>query len=118
MLVPLGTDANKPFLEIAPWLLAVLYERFGGAPDGSKHRRYCPHESVGIATGLLIAALHGAGLATLIHTPSTMAVLTGIMGRPRNEMPYLLLVVSHPAEHCRVPAIQRLPFDALVRFID
>jgi nitroreductase len=117
-LAPLGTDASKPFLETAPWLIAVFYERFGVGGDGSKHKRYYPHESVGIATGLLIAALHGAGLATLTHTPSPMGFLNDALGRPKNEMPYLLLVVGHPAEGCRVPAIERLPLDAVARFID
>jgi nitroreductase len=117
-LAPLGTDANKPFLETAPWLIAVFYERFGIGPDGGKQKRYYPHESVGIATGLLIAALHGAGLATLTHTPSPMGFLNQILDRPKQEMPYLLLVVGHPAEGCRVPAIQRLPLADVVRFID
>ena len=117
-LAPLGTDAHKPFLETAPWLIAVFYERFGIGPDGVKEKRYYPHESVGIATGLLIAALHGAGLATLTHTPSPMGFLNEILGRPKNEMPYLLLVVGHAAEGCRVPAIERLPLAQVAQFID
>ncbi len=116
-LGPLGTNADKPFLEIAPWLIAVFYERYGLDADGNKHKRYYPHESVGIATGLLIAALHRAGLATLTHTPSPMGFLNTIVGRPRNEMPYLLLVVGHPAEDCRVPAIERLPLEAYAGFL-
>lgn len=108
----LGTDADKPFLETAPWLIAIFYERFGLDGEGVKHKRYYPQESVGIATGLLIAALHRAGLATLTHTPSPMGFLNELLGRPRNEMPFLLLVVGHPAENCQVPAIERLPFDA------
>ncbi len=116
-LSALGTDADKPFLEAAPWLVAVFYERFGLDAAGHKHKRYYPHESVGIATGLLIAAMHRAGLATLTHTPSPMGFLNEIVGRPRNEMPYLLLVVGHPAEGCRVPDIQRLPLDAYASFI-
>ena len=115
-LAPLGTDQDKPFLEVAPWLIAVFYERTGVGPDGSKRKRYYPHESTGIAFGLLIAALHRAGLATLTHTPSPMAFLNEIVGRPRNEMPYLLLVVGHPAEDCRVPAIERFPLDEVVSF--
>jgi iodotyrosine deiodinase len=115
-LAPLGTDADKPFLETAPWLIAVFYERFGLDPDGTKHKRYYPHESVGIATGLLVAALHRAGLATLTHTPSPMGFLNELTGRPRNEMPYLLLVVGHPADECRVPAIERLPLEAYATF--
>jgi iodotyrosine deiodinase len=117
-LAPLGTDANKPFLETAPWLIAIFYERFGVDAMGVKHKRYYPHESVGIATGLLIAALHTAGLAMLTHTPSPMAFLNQILERPKNEMPYLLLVVGHPAPACRVPDIQRLPIEAVARFIE
>jgi nitroreductase len=116
-LAPLGTDADKPFLEVAPWLIAVFYERFGLAADGSKQKRYYPHESVGIASGMLIAALHRAGLATLTHTPSPMGFLNALLDRPKNEMPYLLLVVGHPAAGCRVPAIQRLPLDAYATFV-
>jgi nitroreductase len=115
-LAPLGTDADKPFLEVAPWLIAIFYERFGIDAEGNKEKRYYPHESVGIATGLLIAALHRAGLATLTHTPSPMGFLNAVLDRPRNEMPYLLLVVGHPAEGCRVPAIERLPLEAYASF--
>lgn len=115
-LAPLGTDADKPFLETAPWLIAIFYERFGVDADGRKHKRYYPHESVGIACGLLIAALHRAGLATLTHTPSPMGFLNDILARPKNEMPYLLLVVGHPAPDCRVPDIQRLPLTAIAEF--
>lgn len=116
-LAPLGTDADKPFLEIAPWLIAVFYERFGFDEDGRKVKRYYPHESVGIATGLLIAALHRAGLATLTHTPSPMGFLNDLLGRPKNEMPYLLLVVGHAAPGCRVPAIDRLPVTRYATFL-
>lgn len=116
-LAPLGTDAEKPFLEVAPWLIAVFYERFGLDADGNKHERYYPQESVGIATGLLIAALHRAGLATLTHTPSPMGFLNEVLGRPRNEMPFLLLVVGHPAAGCCVPAIERLPLTAYASFL-
>lgn len=116
-LAPLGTDADKPFLETAPWLIAVFYERTGIGPDGEKQKRYYPHESTGIACGMLVTALHLAGLATLTHTPSPMAFLNEILDRPKNEMPYLLLVVGHPAEGCRVPAIERLPLDAYASFI-
>ncbi|MEO6154911.1 MAG: nitroreductase family protein [Thermomonas sp.] len=116
-LAALGTDADKPFLETAPWLIAVFYERTGVGPDGVKQKRYYPHESTGIACGMLIAALHLAGLATLTHTPSPMAFLNEILGRPKNEMPYLLLVVGHPADDCRVPAIQRLQLADYASFI-
>ena len=117
-LAALGTNADKPFLEIAPWLIAVFYERFGLDAQGHKHKRYYPHESVGIATGLLIAALHRAGLATLTHTPSPMGFLKDVLGRPHNEMPYLLLVVGHPADGCRVPAIERLPLEEYASFLE
>lgn len=116
-LAPLGTDADKPFLEIAPWLIAVFYERFGFDESGRKGKRYYPHESIGIATGLLIAALHRAGLATLTHTPSPMGFLNDLLGRPKNEMPYLLLVVGHAAPGCRVPAIERLPLARYAAFL-
>lgn len=116
-LAPLGTDADKPFLETAPWLIAVFYQRFVVDAQGVKHKRYYPHESVGLATGMLIAALHRAGLATLTHTPSPMKFLNDILERPRNEMPYLLLVVGHPAQDCRVPDIRRLPLDEYASFI-
>jgi len=115
-LAPLGTDADKPFLEIAPWLIAVFYERTGPGQDGHKPKRYYPHESTGIACGMLIAALHQAGLATLTHTPSPMAFLNELLDRPRNEVPYLLLVVGHPAPDCRVPAIERKALADFTRF--
>lgn len=116
-LEPLGTDADKPFLEVAPWLIAIFYERFGLDAEGGKQKRYYPHESVGIATGMLIAALHRAGLATLTHTPSPMGFLNEILGRPRNEMPFLLLVVGHPADGCQVPDIERLPLKDIATFL-
>lgn len=115
-LAPIGTDADKPFLEIAPWLIGIFYQRFAFNEQGEKVKRYYPHESVGIATGLLIAALHHAGLATLTHTPSPMGFLGEILGRPKNEMAYLLLVVGYPAEGCTVPAIKRLPLEAYAQF--
>ena len=115
-LQPLGTDAEKPFLERAPWLIAVFYERYGLGADGAKAKRYYPHESTGIATGLLIATLHRAGLATLTHTPSPMGFLNELLGRPSNEMPYLLLVVGFPEKACRVPDIERLPLEQIATF--
>lgn len=102
-LAPLGTDANKPFLETAPWLIAIFAQRHGTLPDGRRVKHYYVPESVGIATGFLIAGLHAAGLATLTHTPSPMAFLNEICGRPQHEKPYLLLVVGYPAERCQVP---------------
>ena len=116
-LAHLGTDADKPFLETAPWLIGIFYERFGLDAEGNRTKRYYPHESVGIATGMLIAALHRAGLATLTHTPSPMGFLNEILGRPKNEMAYLLLVVGHPVPDCRVPDIQRLALDEYASFL-
>ena len=102
-LAPLGTDEHKPFLEIAPCLIAIFAESYGVLPDGRKVKNYYVQESVGIATGLLITALHQAGLVTLTHTPSPMGFLNDILGRPPNERPYLLLVVGYPADGARVP---------------
>jgi nitroreductase len=115
-LAPLGTDADKPFLETAPWLIAVFYERYGFDANGIKQKRYYPHESTGIACGLLIAALHQAGLSTLTHTPSPMGFLNELLGRPKQEMPYLLLVVGHAAADCKVPAIHRLGLGTIADF--
>lgn len=102
-LAPLGTNARKPFLEIAPILIAIFAQRYGIASDGTRTKHYYVPESVGIATGFLIASLHYAGLATLTHTPSPMNFLNEICRRPDNEKPYILLVVGHPAEGCLVP---------------
>ena len=116
-LAHLGTDANKPFLETAPWLIAIFYERTGPEIDGHKAKRYYPHESTGIASGLLIAALHRAGLVTLTHTPSPMGFLREVLGRPVNESPFLLLVAGYPADGATVPDIQRKPLDEVVTFV-
>ena len=116
-LAPLGTDPDKAFLEIAPVLIAVFGQKRGGPNPGDDRKNYYVPESVGIATGLLIAALHSAGLATLTHTPSPMGFLNEILGRPKNEMAYLLLVVGHPATDCRVPDIQRLALDEFASFL-
>ncbi len=113
----LGTDANKPFLEIAPWLIAVFEERWGMTPKGERRKHYYPTESVGIATGFLIAALHNAGLATLTHTPSPMKFLNEILGRPRNERPFLLLVVGYPSSKAMVPDLQRKSLNEVAVFV-
>lgn len=115
-LAPLGTDADKPFLETAPWLIAVFGQRWGVGPDGAKVKHYYVPESVGIATGFLIAALHGAGLATLTHTPSPMGFLNEILGRPDAEKASVLLVVGYPAEGAVVPRIAKKPLDAIAVF--
>ena len=107
VLAPLGTDDHKPYLETAPWLIAVFMQRFGKLPDGRKVKHYYGLESVGIATGLLITAIHNAGLASLTHTPSPMGFLNEILERPKNERPFLLLVVGHPARDAKVPDIKR-----------
>ena len=117
-LAPLGTDANKPFLETAPWLIAVFYEAYGLGASGERQKRYYPLDSAGIATGVLITALHHAGLATLTHTPSPMAFLNGILGRPDNERPFVLLVAGFPAPGATVPAISRKPLEAIAAFLE
>jgi nitroreductase len=116
-LAAIGTDEHKPFLETAPYLIAIFVQRYGLLPDGGQQKHYYAHESVGIATGLLIAALHHAGLATLTHTPSPMEFLNTILHRPDNERPFLLLVTGYPAEDAAVPDIQRKPLDQIVTFI-
>jgi nitroreductase len=115
-LAPLGTDAEKPFLEIAPWLIAVFVQKYGVLPDGRVRKHYYPVESVGIATGFLIAALHHAGLATLTHTPSPMKFLNEILGRPAHEKPFLLLVAGHPSEEARIPRLERKRFEDVASF--
>jgi nitroreductase len=116
-LSALGTDERKPFLETAPALIAIFGVAYGTRPDGTRMKHYYVAESVGIATGFLIAALHHAGLATLTHTPSPMGFLNEILHRPRNERPFLLLVVGYPAGEARVPVIARKPLEAFVSFV-
>ena len=117
-LAPLGTDDKKPFLETAPYLIAVFLQKFGELPDGRKVKHYYPAESTGLATGILITALHRAGLATLTHTPSPMKFLNEILGRPKSERPFLLLVVGYPADDAKVPDIQRKALDEFTSWID
>jgi nitroreductase len=116
-LAPLGTDANKSFLETAPYLIAIFAQSFGRLPDGRRVKHYYVSESVGIATGVLIAALHHAGLVTLTHTPSPMGFLNKILDRPANERPFLLLVVGYPAENAAVPDITKKPLDEIATFL-
>ena len=116
-LAPLGTDANKPFLETAPALIAIFLKKVTIDEQGEKHKNYYTSESVGIATGVLITALHNAGLATLTHTPSPMKFLSQILERPSHERPFLLLVTGYPAEGTLVPDIKRLPLDKIATFI-
>lgn len=110
-LAPLQTDWHKEFLETAPVLIVIFKEDYGIAPDGSRVTHYYVNESVGIACGFLLAALNAAGLATLTHTPSPMGFLREILGRPKNEKPFLLVPVGYPAEGCRVPDIAKKPLD-------
>ncbi len=117
-LRPLGTDSDKPFLETAPYLIAVFMQKYGRLDDGRKLKHYYPAESTGLATGILIAALHEAGLATLTHTPSPMKFLNGILGRPASERPFLLLVTGYPAAGARVPDIGRKPLEAYTSFVE
>ena len=116
-LAPLGTDADKPFLEIAPWLIAVFVEAHGVSADGAVVKHYYATESVGLATGILITALHDAGLVTLTHTPSPMGFLNTLLGRPTNERPFLLLVTGYPAPGARVPDITRKQLDQIATFL-
>lgn len=116
-LAPLGTDEHKPFLEVAPYLIAIFTQTHGLLPDGRIVKHYYAHESVGIATGLLIAALHTAGLATLTHTPSPMGFLNDLLGRPANERPFLLLVVGFPADGATVPRIGKKGLDEIATFL-
>jgi iodotyrosine deiodinase len=113
-LAPLGTDEHKEYLQTAPCLVAVFAESHAVLPDGRKVKNYYVTESVGIACGFLIAALHHAGLATLTHTPSPMGFLSKLLDRPANERPYLLLVVGYPADGVRVPDIGRKPLEQIV----
>lgn len=116
-LAPLGTDEHKPFLEKAPYLIAVFTQRYGVLPDGRQVKHYYAVESVGIATGMLITAVHNAGLVSLTHTPSPMGFLNTLLGRPENERPFLLLVVGYPAEGAEVPEISKKPLREIATFL-
>lgn len=116
-LAPLGTDCEKPFLETAPYLIAVFLQKFGRLPDGRKVKHYYPVESTGIATGILITALHTAGLVCLTHTPSPMKFLNEILGRPVLERPFLLLVAGYPADDATVPDINRKALEEYTSFV-
>lgn len=115
-LAPLGTDDQKPFLETAPCLIGIFLQKFNPGTDGGKHKNYYTSESVGIATGLLISALHVSGLVTLTHTPSPMKFLNRILKRPDDERPFLLLVVGYPAEAVKVPNIAKLTLEQTSSF--
>lgn len=115
-LEPIGTGAHKPHLTDAPWLIVVFAQRWGLNPDGTKRKHYYVPESVGIATGMLITALHRAGLACLTHTPNPMKFLNGLCARPENEKPVMILAVGHAADHATVPAAAKVkkPLDDIM----
>lgn len=116
-LEPLGTDAVKAYLEEAPYLIAVFAERYGILPDGKRRTHYYVQESVGIATGFLLAALHNAGLVALTHTPSPMDFLRELLGRPINEKPMMLIVTGYPAIGAQVPDLNRKPLENIATFL-
>ncbi len=113
----LGTDQNKPFLETAPYLIVIFSQRYGFLPNGGKEKHYYVTESVGIATGMLVAALHHAGLVSLTYTPSKMKFLNKILSRPSNEKPFMILVVGYPAEDTVVPAIHKKELEDIAIFL-
>ncbi len=116
-LAPLGTDENKPYLETAPYLIAVFAQIFRVTPSGQKVKNYYVMESVGIATGMVVAAVHMAGLASLTHTPSPMGFLNSILGRPAHEKPFVLMVVGYPAQDATVPRISKKSLDEIATFL-
>lgn len=116
-LKPLGTDWQKPFLEDAPCLIAIFARRYELLPGGGKQKHYYVHESVGIATGLLVAAVHHAGLVALTYTPVRMGFLNEILSRPGNEKPFMILVVGYPARDAKVPVLRKKPFADIVSFV-
>lgn len=110
-LEPLGTDWRKPFLETVPWIVVVFEQRYGLTESGARSHNYYVKESVGIATGLFLTALHRMGLASLTHTPSPMRFLADILDRPPNERPFVVVPIGYPADDCRVPDLSRKPLD-------
>ena len=115
-LEPFGTNLQKPFLEIVPWIVVVFEELFGYDEDGNKRKNYYVRESTGLACGLFIAALHNMGLSTLTHTPSPMGFLREILGRPKNERPFILFPVGYAAADCQVPDLQRKSLEDVAIF--
>ncbi|MEO8356467.1 MAG: nitroreductase family protein [Chloroflexota bacterium] len=116
-LTPLGTDERKPFLETAPYLIVIFGKNHSELPDGRRVKNYYVNESVGIATGFLIAAIHNAGLVSLTHTPSPMGFLNGILDVHPDSKPFLLLVVGYPADDAQVPVITKKPLEEIATFI-
>ncbi len=117
-LAPLGTHESKPFLETAPYLIVVFGESYAVKESGEKSKNYYVTESVGIATGILITAIHQAGLVSLTHTPSPMGFLNEILGRPKNERPFLILVVGYPAPDATVPELKRKSLEEIATFVE
>jgi nitroreductase len=119
-LEPIGTDANKPHLDIAPWLIVIFAQRWGEFDDGTRYKNYYVPESVGIATGFLISALHHAGLTCLTHTPNPMKFLNGLLDRPASEKPVMILAVGHPAADATVPSVAKMkkPLDQIRSIFD
>jgi nitroreductase len=117
-IAPLGTDWHKPFLETVPWIVVLFEQVHGWFPDGSVRKHYYARESVGIACGLFVAAIHQAGLVTLTHTPSPMGFLSTILRRPKNERPFVLLPVGYPADDCVVPDLRRKSLDEVGSFVE
>jgi iodotyrosine deiodinase len=113
-LRPLGTDWPKPFLETVPWIVVVFEQLWAEDEDGTRHKNYYVRESVGIACGIFIAALHTMGLATLTHTPSPMGFLSDILGRPHSEKPFILFPIGYPSPHALVPDLQRKPLEEIL----
>lgn len=116
-LAPFGLHSAKPFLEEAPWLIVVTYERFGYDMRGERVRRYHPVESTAIATGFMLAAFHQAGLATLLYVPGSMEFVYDVLGRSRHETPFGIVVVGHPGQDCRVPDVPRLKLSEYASFL-
>jgi nitroreductase len=116
-LATLGTDEHKPFLETAPYLIVIFGQNYGLTPDGDRLKHYYVSESVGIATGMLITAIHNAGLVSLTHTPSPMGFLSQILKRPANERAFLILVVGYPAEDAKVPQISKKSLEEIASFV-
>ncbi|CAN5839630.1 nitroreductase family protein [soil metagenome] len=116
-VAPLGTGAEKEYLEVVPWIVVLFEERHGYDPDGSTRHNYYVKESVGIAAGLFVAAIHHMGLATLTHTPSPMAFLSHQLGRPPNERPFCLFPIGHAAPDCTVPDLKRKSLDQVLTVV-
>lgn len=117
-LAPMGTDHHKEFLEIAPWIVVLFEERYEQRPDGERRKNYYVKESCGIAAGLFIAALHNMGLVTLTHTPSPMAFLSKVLGRPENERPFVLFPIGYPLDGAMVPDLARKPLDQVLTIVE